>query len=185
MVEHSASASLPSGVSVERTDRGLRVTHRAFSLVTLLFSLAFLGLFLVLVIGGVLSSPAHCLFVPSLGLALLGGVGVYHSLLGRFVVEATTERLCVHAHHVPFAPKTRCTDADSIVAFHCAQTRVGGDFTDLCAQLSDGRTLKLIEAIHSREAAIYMRHVLARALHVREDTHLHTLHSDKSTPIHA
>lgn len=173
MTEHSSATSPPSGVFVEATAHGMQVTHRVFSPVTLIFSVVFLALFVVLVSGGVLDSPTHCLFVPSFGLALLGGVGIYHSLLGRFVIELTPKQLCVRAYHVPFAPKVRCADPAMIVAFHCAQTRVGGDFTDLCAQLRDGRSLKLIEAIHSREAAIYMRRALARALRVREDTRFH------------
>ncbi|MCS7323974.1 MAG: hypothetical protein RMJ86_01540 [Anaerolineae bacterium] len=171
----TSAPQMPPGVTVEQTAAGVRVTHRVFSASAMSFSVIFIAVFVAMVIANIVASAqgmpsfSVCVMVPSAALAMLGSVGVYQSMLGRFVIEITPEQLRVRALHVPLAPRLRVADPREIVAIHCTYARVGKNYFDLRARLRGGRSVPLIEAIHSREAALFLRRTLARALHVHEE----------------
>lgn len=168
----------PAGITVEQTEHGVRLTHRVFSASAMGFSVVFIVLFIAMALANLIAAAqgtpsfSACVMVPSAALALLGGVGVYQSVWGRFVIEVTPEQVRVRAVHVPLAPRLRVADAREIVALKCTYARVGKDYFDLWARLRNGQLVQLIEAIHSREAAFFLRRTLARALRVREDPNL-------------
>ncbi len=177
-LNNAPPSTAPAGITVEQTEHGMRLTHRVFSASAMGFSVVFIVLFVVVAVVNVVAAAqgaptfGACVMVPSAALAVLGSVGVYQAVWGRFVIEVTPEQVCERAVHVPLAPRLRVADAREIVAMKCTYARVGKDYFDLWARLRNGQLVRLIEAIHSREAAFFLRRTLARALHVREDPNL-------------
>ncbi len=169
----------PLGIRVELLPNGLRLQQRMFSPSVFGFSALFIVLFVgvtisdwVNIASGTVES-AQRLFSPCVSaalavLAVVGSLGVYQSLLGQITIELTPEALRIESRHVPFGPGRRSFVPDEIVLLFCRDSRASG-LLDLCARARDGRVLELLPAVSTREAALFLRSLLARQLNVRED----------------
>ncbi len=169
----------PFGIRIESTPHGLRIQQRLFSPSVFGFSALFIALFAGVTISDLVNiaegtaESAQRLFSPCVSivlavLAVLGGLGLYQSLLGQITIEITPHSLRVESQHVPFGPGKRSFNPQEIALLFCRDARASG-LLDLCARAKDGRTLELLPAVATREAALFLRALLARQLGVRED----------------